>query len=247
MHSFVNTDNLSINSSLRSHFDPESSSPGTGARQRCLCNAEIARTPMSGHARRRIYRVRAGRRKVTFRRTQWNAGGVFMSDLGNLSQCMVDSDSAANGRARRLRGKALVASLSLEAVVIAGVLLWPLVTLGVLPPQLVLTPVRPYHGEQNPRPIAHHQIDRSASNRRNITDRPVFQPPLIPPHVVTTADPEPPGIERYGDLSSQTGSSTWIAGGGDGGPTIEVARPEPARKPRMVSLGVMDASLTSAR
>ncbi len=166
-----------------------------------------------------------------------------MSDLGNLSQCMVDSDSAANGRARRLRGKALVASLSLEAVVIAGVLLWPLVTLGVLPPQLLLTPVRPYHGEQNPRPIAHHQIDRAASNRRNITtvrcfNRPLSRRMLSPPLIRSR-----PEIERYGDLSSQTGSSTWIAGGGDGGPTIEVARPEPARKPRMVSLGVMDASL----
>ncbi len=166
-----------------------------------------------------------------------------MDDFGNFSQCMVDGDSAANGRARRLRGKALVASLSLEAVVIAAVLLWPLVTLGVLPPQLLLTPVRPYHGEQNPRPIAHHQIGRSVPIRRNITDRPVLQPPVIPPHVVTTADPEAPGIDRYGDLSAQTGSSTWIVGGGDNGPTIEVARPEPARKPRMVSLGVMDASL----
>lgn len=166
-----------------------------------------------------------------------------MSDLGNLSQCMVDSDPAANGRARRLRGKALVASLSLEALVIAGVLLWPLVTLGVLPPQLVLTPVRPYHGEQNPRPVAHHQVERSASNRRNAIDRPVFQPPVIPPHVAANADPEPPGVDRDGDLSAQTGPSTWIAGGGDSGPRIEVARPEPARKPRMVSLGVMDASL----
>ena len=166
-----------------------------------------------------------------------------MSDLGNLSQCMVDSDSAANGRARRLRGKALVASLSLEAVVIAGVVLWPLVTLGVLPTQLLLTPVRPYHGEQNPRPLTHHQIDRSVSNRRNLTDRPVFQPPVIPPHVVTTADREAPGIDQYENLSAQDGSSPWIASGGDNGPTIETARPEPARKPRMVSLGVMDASL----
>ena len=193
---------------------------------------------------RQIYRVKAGCRKNSFNRTQWNAGGVFMSDLGNLSQCMVDSDSAADGRARRLRRKALAASLSLEAVVIAGVLLWPLVTLGVLPPQLVLTPVRPYHGEQNPRPIAHHQIDRSVSNRRIVTDRPLFQPPVIPSHVATNADPEPPGVGQFGDLSAQPGSTEWIAGGADNGRQIEIPRPELARKPRMVSLGVMDASLT---
>ncbi len=167
-----------------------------------------------------------------------------MSDLGNLSQCMVDSDSGANGRARRLRGKALLASLSLEAVVIAGVLLWPLVTLGVLPPQLLLTPVPTYHGEQNPRPLAHHQVERSASNRRNFSNQPVFQPPVIPPHVVTTADPDAPGVDPHGNLSALPGSDTWIAGGSDNGRQIEIPRPEPARKPRTVSLGVMDASLT---
>jgi len=162
--------------------------------------------------------------------------------MSDLSKCMIDF--AANGGARRLRGKALVASLSLEAVVIAGLLLWPLATLGILPPQLVLTPVRPYHGERDPRPITHHQIDQSVSSRRNVTDRPVFQPPVIASHVATNADREPPGVDRYGeDLSAEPGSTAWIAGGGDSGPTIALARPEPARKPSMLSLGVMDASL----
>jgi hypothetical protein len=78
-----------------------------------------------------------------------------MSDLGSLSHCMVDSDAAANGRARLLRGKALAASLVFEAVAIAVVLLWPLVTLGVLPPELILTPMPLFHGEQNSRPVPH--------------------------------------------------------------------------------------------
>ncbi len=166
-----------------------------------------------------------------------------MSDLGNLSQCMVDSDSAANGRARRLRGKALVASLSLEAVVIAGVLLWPLITLGVLPSQLFLTPVAPYHGDQRSRPAPSHPRYHSVSDRRTIADRPFFQPPRIPLHVSAGAEPEPPGIEGNGDPSMQPGSPDWLPGGSDTGPTVEIARPAADRKPRMVSLGVMDASL----
>jgi periplasmic protein TonB len=166
-----------------------------------------------------------------------------MSDLGNLSQCMVDSDAASNKRARSLRGKALVASLSLEAVVIAGVLLWPLVTLGVLSPQLTLTPLPPYHGEHNSRSAPPHRSEHHPLAPRNATERPLFQPPVIPPHVVDDAEPEPPGADRYGNLTLQPGPSAEIPGGSEAGPVIQIARPAPAGKPRMVSLGVMDASL----
>ena len=62
-----------------------------------------------------------------------------MGDLGNLSQCMVDGDARETGRARRLRRKALAASLFLQAMVVFGLLLWPLITLGVLPVQLMLS------------------------------------------------------------------------------------------------------------
>ena len=43
-------------------------------------------------------------------------GGVPMSDLGSLSECLVDNDPAARVRARRLRSKALVLSVALEAL-----------------------------------------------------------------------------------------------------------------------------------
>jgi periplasmic protein TonB len=198
---------------------------------------------MSGQAQRQLDEARAERRKSKFECAQRNAGGVFMSDLGNLSQCMVDSDVAANGRARRLRGKALVASISLEVVVIAGVLLWPLATLGVLTPQLVLTPIPPYHGEQNSPPATHRPSEPPVSDRRNAAARFLFQPPRIPSHVADTADPEPPGIDTNPDPFAQSGPSVGIPGGNEIGREIEIARPEPKSKPRMVSLGLMDASL----
>ncbi len=66
-----------------------------------------------------------------------------MSDLGMLSNCMVDSDASAVGRARRLRRKSLVASILLEMAMLAGLLFWPLLGSPVLPAQLVVTPA-PY-------------------------------------------------------------------------------------------------------
>ncbi len=42
-----------------------------------------------------------------------------MSDLGSLSECLVDNDPAARVRARRLRSKALVLSVALEAIMLS--------------------------------------------------------------------------------------------------------------------------------
>jgi periplasmic protein TonB len=164
-----------------------------------------------------------------------------MSDLGNLAQCMMDSDAAANGRARRLRGKALLVSLSLEAIVIAGVLLWPLVTLGVLTPQLMLTPVPPYRGDQISRPAPPHPNPHGATQHSPVAP-PLLQPPSIPSHVTDGPDPQPLG-DPSEILTGQAGPSIGIPGGSDTGPMVEIARPAPASKPRKVSVGVMDASL----
>jgi hypothetical protein len=46
-----------------------------------------------------------------------------MSDLGRLSECLVDNDPAARVRARRLRSKALALSVALEALVLASLLI----------------------------------------------------------------------------------------------------------------------------
>jgi periplasmic protein TonB len=166
-----------------------------------------------------------------------------MNDLGNLSQCMMDSDAAGSGRAKRLRGKALAASLVLEAVAIACVLLWPLATLGVLSAQMVLTPVPPYQGAQVSHPAPPGQTELHPSNRRSITDHIFQQPPVIPAHIADSTSLEPPNMDGMGDPSAEPGSAAWIPGGNENGPAVEIARPEPRSKPRMISLGVMDASL----
>jgi periplasmic protein TonB len=166
-----------------------------------------------------------------------------MSDLGNLSQCMVDSDAAANGRARRLRGKALAASMFLEAVVVAGVLLWPLATLGVLSPQLELTPVPPYRGERNPRPLQRDHGGRQISSRRQAPTSPLFQPPVIPHQIAEGADPTPPEFESNG-APDAPGSSPLVPGGSENGRTVvEIVRPNPPSRPLKLSAGVMNALL----
>ena len=67
-----------------------------------------------------------------------------MSDLGSLSECLVDNDPAARVRARRLRSKALILSVALEAGILAAMLVWPLIAPGVLTAHYIVTPAPPY-------------------------------------------------------------------------------------------------------
>src|SRR6266481_6719429 len=69
-----------------------------------------------------------------------------MSDLGSLSECLVDNDPAARVRARRLRSKALAISVILEVLPVAVMLIWPLITPGELPRQFNITPAPPFPG-----------------------------------------------------------------------------------------------------
>ena len=77
-----------------------------------------------------------------------------MSDLGSLSECLVDNDPAARVRARRLRSKALALSIALEAAILAALLLWPLIAPGVLTAHYIVTPAPPYSGGSAPAPRA---------------------------------------------------------------------------------------------
>src|SRR5580700_341562 len=76
-----------------------------------------------------------------------------MSDLGSLSECMVDNDPAVRVRARRLRSKALVLSVALEALILAALLVWPLISPGALTAHYIVTPAPPYSGGG----AAHHE------------------------------------------------------------------------------------------
>jgi TonB family protein len=167
-----------------------------------------------------------------------------MNDLGGLSQCMMDSDASATGRARRLRWRALVASVFLETGVVAAMLLWPLITPGVLPPRVEVTPLPPFHGARNS--IATHPQSSGHTDPRapKIPQAVLLQPSRIPAHVSETADAEPPNLD---DISGPTTpGGPGIGFPGDGSEVTQIVRPVTPRHPNgplMASTGVMNALL----
>jgi protein TonB len=68
-----------------------------------------------------------------------------MSDLGSLSQCMLESDAERLNAGRSLRRKALTLSVVFEAALLAALVVGPLLFPGVLPNILARTPAPPYH------------------------------------------------------------------------------------------------------
>jgi periplasmic protein TonB len=77
-----------------------------------------------------------------------------MNEMRSWSGCILENDPETQDRARWLRGKALAASLTLEAALLATILILPLLNLGVLGQRLVVTPLPPYSGASNP--LEHH-------------------------------------------------------------------------------------------
>ena len=145
-----------------------------------------------------------------------------MNELGNLSQCMVDSDAAAKTRARRLRRKALTISIVAQALVIATVMLSPLATLGVLPAREVVVPLPPFHGAQEPQQRTPQPPHASHGNAPAFQPT-LRQPPAIPQHVDMGPGPEPPTID-----AGNGPDGPGVPGGlGDGPVPIEIARPTP--------------------
>jgi hypothetical protein len=94
-----------------------------------------------------------------------------MSELGSLSGCMLENDVEARSRAQKLRQKALVASIVFEAALLGAMLLWPLITPGVLQGRFIVTPTPPYHGgggAVETRPASNAHPPAHATNRPHI-------------------------------------------------------------------------------
>jgi protein TonB len=171
-----------------------------------------------------------------------------MSVLGNLSQCMVDSDPEAISRARWPRRKALVISVFLEAVCFAAMLLWPLITPGVLPRGYIMTPIPPYHGGGgNPHVAQPHERDHGPRPRPvPNTNQIIFRPN----HTQTQLNADAPTLDDNVGPDSMIdtgpiGPGVPFSLGNDHGPRVEPPREtEPVRPIRQkVSEGVMQGAL----
>jgi len=172
-----------------------------------------------------------------------------MSDLGSLSQCLVDNDADARVRARRSRSKAFVLSIVLEFAVLAALVVWPLFSPSVLATQYTLTPSPPYSGGKAP---SNHAHSTTHSPRQSAVPAiclalcaPVTHPFAQP------SDSEAPDIDQRDSQSS--GGQGLLPGGGLGIPgsngdrpvIAEPPRPETSRPPRVTKMseGVMAAML----
>ncbi len=174
-----------------------------------------------------------------------------MSDLGSLSQCMLENDAESSGRARNLRRKALLISVLLEALLLGAMLLWPLITPGLLPGLFNVTPTPPYRGGGGSpeKPALPHAHPLSSTESRPVPclfcAKPEAPAPTRPYSVgrASSADPAP-GIGD-GGIDGPPGPGAWIPGADPGGKPLEIKKPEPPehKSPLHRSEGVMAAAL----
>ena len=79
-----------------------------------------------------------------------------------LTNCLMDSDVEAKTRTTHRRQRAVVVALAAEATLVVGLALWPMVTTGSAPAEIVMLPRIPYHGSDAPKPETAQQHTQSA-------------------------------------------------------------------------------------
>ena len=176
-----------------------------------------------------------------------------MSDLGSLSSCMLENDADARKRAKKLQQKALVASIVFETALIAAMLLWPLITPGVLTGRFIVTPAPPYHGggdsvERHTVSSAHPPANATRSQAVCLMcASPVMATGVRVVHgaVDNTSVDNAPGL---GDalMNGPPGDGPLIPDSiGKGKPAFDIKKPGPPPRPAPLHMseGVMEASL----
>jgi periplasmic protein TonB len=174
-----------------------------------------------------------------------------VSDLGSLSQCMLENDAESRGRARKLRRKALIASVLLEAALLGAMLLWPLITPGVLPGAFNMTPTPPYPGgggvHERPAPSHSHP---PANNNSKPTLCLFCKQPATPTQTHAFQNDNLPGSDSApgigdGGLGDGPAGPGFPILGAEGKSPIDVKKPDPPqhKAPMRRSEGVMAAAL----
>jgi len=123
---------------------------------------------------------------------EWKASGE------RLTCCLLESDEGATAYRRRIRRKALLASLVLQAALLAALALLPLLASSARPSVLRVTPLPPYYGSSR----AIRNVSPPGSNSR----QPKIYEPLTYPTVYDHA-PSLRGV-RKPDLDAGRGDTT---------------------------------------
>ena len=176
-----------------------------------------------------------------------------MSDLGSLSQCMLENDAESRGRDRNLRRKALVISVVFEAALLGAMLLWPLITPGVLPGPYILTPTPPYRGGggSHEKPAPSHALPPANNTSRPVPclfcTKPAAPMPTRPSNGASASSTGGDAVPGIGDggIDGPPGPGVGIPGADRSGMPIEIKKPEPPERksPLHRSEGVMAAAL----
>jgi protein TonB len=174
-----------------------------------------------------------------------------VSDLGSLSQCMLENDAESRDRARNLRRKALVISVVFEAALLGAMLLWPLITPGVLPGLYIITPTPPYRGGGGTaeKPAPPHPLPPVNNTGWQVPcvfcAKPTAPTPARPLNGGSAfSGDSTPGIGDVG-MDGPPGPDVGIPGAVRTGMPIEIKEPEPPehKAPIRRSEGVMAAAL----
>jgi len=173
-----------------------------------------------------------------------------MTGFGSLAQCIVDADAESLARARHRRRRALAASIALQAILIAAMLLWPLIAIpGALPPRVIWVPVAPYRGggaTTVTRP--HHAWARP--EQAPLTNQLIFPTARAakPAHELSLEPAPDIGIDLgtgFGPANGNGRGGSIIPGGSDNGAPVPPLRRPVAPQPaiRKMSEGVMLGAL----
>ncbi len=163
-----------------------------------------------------------------------------MSDLGNLSHCMMDSDTVARRRAWRLRRGAVAAAVAIELILVGALLLCPLIAPGALPALFTVTPAPIYHATRQVNPPRVLQSREPGVTAPMPIAAPLYQPPVIPPHI-DQGPGEAPNVDQPLAAADSGSGIGW-----NGRDVIAIAPPrEAGEKNKRIkqSEGVMEARL----
>ncbi|HEV2223670.1 MAG TPA: TonB family protein [Candidatus Acidoferrales bacterium] len=124
-----------------------------------------------------------------------------MQDEKFLNNCLMDSDTETKIRTTHRRQRAVVIALAAEAALVVGLALWPMVTTGSAPAEIVMLPRIPYRGSDVPKPETAQPRTRPAQPQPTGVIH--FQSPRIPPRIdrsnsTATENVTPPVLREPG-------------------------------------------------
>src|SRR5271154_3399073 len=171
-----------------------------------------------------------------------------MRNSNLLSDCLVDSDVDAAQRNNQRRRKALTISLAVEAVLLAGLLVWPLLSPSTMSARYAIDPIPPFPG-------GGHQAPQTSSSQPHIIHD--HFPPMGFQYQPIGEDSRPPASGMEDEAPSIGGSSGYgngigsadgmgiLNGTGDGVVPPRPPEPKPAvvTKPIFRSEGLQEAML----